>query len=467
MKWCLVLVLFLVIDFAAANVYINNTTYAAVPQYYGRQPFLTFGNISGMLVDALTPAKLIYGNIMLCMTALAPTEPKLLDCIKHRPAGVIAVAQQRGRRVEYLGRSMYQVHISFMSIPEELRQTPIVEVDLPEYLQIAREVGEQVTIDGSTYNVWITIAEGGWGVFYQVTTSVSALLIAAYCAYKIYLIYKYESLQPNLKLAVLVIIFVATAMRGIYCAIDPANLRRIINGPDNFFITNIILALLIASTTMLALYWYETISGLGGLRVTAFLTHPITRIAMHLSNVVWGVFIIIVRILDGHAEELTMSIGYSKLTITTILVVMIGICAILYTYTGAHLLLILLKSKRAAGGGSLYKKMRLIYVGVSAASLWSIFAATIVVLTPAWDIPWVSTVLQWWCYVAHSIIQALQAVSFRVGHDAGSSGSSKKPSQGTMPTEYSRTAGAVDTTTEPPTPRRDRSRSSRRHKDIV
>ena len=410
----------------------SNYTLTAVPQYYGNPPYIRFGEISGLLVNASTPLANVTGNIMLCKTSL-PVEPKLINCTIGNPAAIIVLAIQNGRINPNVGRDMYQVSQPYNTIPETVRTSHIVVVSLQVWTQLV--VGTMITVDGSTPNPWIDIFDGWFGVFHQTTNAILPLIIALACLVTVFYMYRENKLAFDLPMAVLSYVFLASAIRGFYCAIDPANLRRLIPNPDGFAVTNIVLWLLIAGTTTNALFWYEAVKSLGGMRVTTFLTHPATKSIMHGVNIVWFVFIIIVRILDAYPQYISpAAAGQYKYFIIISLIILIGLTASLWSYVAC----LLLPRQLKGGKISAQTRFNIAYITTVALLLWSIIACTIPALTSVWDVPGTGIWLQWWDYIAHSVIQGLQWYAM---HNAklGSLGSSARSSGRTASTTRKRT----------------------------
>jgi hypothetical protein len=413
------LILSIFVFVTTANVYYgpSRQLLTAAPIFFGHQPFLTFGNITGILTTGnATNAK---GNIVLCETFMSPVETMLLWCAQNNPAGIISVFPPTGAdRVTHLGRTMYaSTGMPYYDVPELLRRTHIVEIDQADYVILATEMATQtttVTIDGTSPNEWLSINEGPFTVFNQITTCIAAAIVVIICIKQLHRWYKDGLLQRDIKTIVTIIAFLGNLVRMFYIAFSPTGLRRMLSGHDDFIFTTLVLTGVETTCTICALYWLETLID-DGLTIKKFLSNRYTIGGALALSGLWVIFLIILRILMEFPDVSPLASGLALFALILIELILIGISALVYTIISIILFVKIYKMENNSSVKTVYRSRRVyraVYLLATCLSLWSLFATTVVAMTPAWLIPWCPQILQWWCYIAQPLIQGLQVVSF-------------------------------------------------------
>jgi hypothetical protein len=225
---------------------------------------------------------------------MAPAEDGLKACMPSGilPRGIIASAPLNLGPIVYLGSTMY--HVSGPA-PAVLIGIPIVEVFAEDFtalcdLSVASDV--LATIDSNSANEWIDLNTSAWSVWWQVSISSAAAVIIGICVVKQIQIYKADGLRLSVQQIALLGVVGSAALRGGFCAIDPANMRRIITDNELQPIVNIVLALTITVSLVICFYWHEMLSG-SSLNVTIFLESRLTKIVFYFNILAWCIMIII------------------------------------------------------------------------------------------------------------------------------------------------------------------------------
>lgn len=397
-----------------ADVYFADQTVTAAPIYFGAWPFVKFGNITGFLTTGnATNAK---GNIVFCTgTAGGPLEESLQWCMQNQPAGIISVFPPVSATVReiYLGRSMYtDLTMPYYQVPEALRQTHIVEIDLADIATLAAMIGSNftVTMDGSSINAWEEMYEGPLGVIYQVTTAVIAGVGFIASVWLIVRWYKMGMLKakPELKTYTVFVCAPACLIRCLYNAISPTGLRRMLTAANDFLINTIVLIAVVITLTFSALYWIEAIYK-SDLRVSRFISHPATIGILIATSIGWLLYLGGIGITYYFPNASPVGTGLSMLSIIIIQNILLGSCGIIYTFATV---VMLIKLSGVKGRGRKEQIYSIFFLGTTALSIWFLFAVTATAFTGYWQQPLVPGVTQIMCSFLQSYIQLLQVISF-------------------------------------------------------
>lgn len=400
------------IGVASANVYFAGQTIPAVPIYFGNTPFITFGNITGILTFGnATNAK---GNIVFCIdTVQKPLEATLEWCNQNQPAGIISVFPPVSATVRevHLGRSMYiDITMPYYNIPEALRQTHILEIDLADIptLYAAIISGTPVTMDGSTPNEWLEMYEGALGYLYQIVDAGIAGAGFLVCIVLLIRWYKMNMLKPELKSYTLFIGAGACLMRAGYNAASPTGLRRMLTAANDFIINTMVLTAVVITCMFYALFLIETLY-YSDLRVRGFIRHPVTIGVLIASFVGWILYLVVIRILYEFPTVSPIGTGLSMLAIIVIQEILLGACGIIYSFAT----IVMLRRLHGLKGRSKKEQAwSIFFLGTSTISIWFLFAVTATAFTSYWQDPFVPGVTQIMCSFFQTYIQLLQAVSF-------------------------------------------------------